>query len=101
MKEIAANNVTQHLLDAIERVRDDVAKVEFWAGAVAGFSQPVPAYEPEQASVWLPSEQATSLRPQARANPEPQKSDEPKPLRQKPGSGVKTPRRKAARQARR
>ena len=54
--------VTRHLLEAIERVRDDVAKVEFWAGAVAGFAQPVPVYEPDNASVWLPTEQASALR---------------------------------------
>ena len=41
----AAKAVTRNLHAAIERVREDVAKVEFWADAVSGFSQPVPEYE--------------------------------------------------------
>jgi hypothetical protein len=62
MKEALNDAVTRHLLEAIERVRDDMSKVEFWAGAVAGFAQPVPEYTPDEASVWLPTEQASTLR---------------------------------------
>ena len=61
-KDAANNAVAQHLLDAIERVRDDVEKVEFWAGAVAGFARPVPEYTPHEAAIWLPAEQASTLR---------------------------------------
>jgi hypothetical protein len=57
----AAQKLTQHLHAAIERVREDVAKVEFWADAVTGFSQPVPDYDPGGVKVWLPSEQASPL----------------------------------------
>jgi hypothetical protein len=53
--------IVGELLDAVERVREDVAKVEFWAAAVSGFAQPVPSYEPDQMRVWLPQEQATPL----------------------------------------
>jgi len=63
----AAKAVSRHLYDAIERVREDVAKVEFWADAVTGFSQPVPNYEPDNVKVWLPSEQATRLGEEDRA----------------------------------
>ena len=82
MKEMHATNdaVTRHLLDAIERVRDDVAKVEFWAGAVAGFSQPVPEYSPDEATVWLPNEQADTLR---------SKLDAPKSTRRNAGKNGK------------
>jgi hypothetical protein len=52
----AAQMLSQHLHAAIERVREDVAKVEFWADAVAGFTQPVPTYDPGDVKVWLPSE---------------------------------------------
>jgi hypothetical protein len=63
MKEHATNDaITRHLLKAIERVRVDVERVEFWADAMAGFAQPVPEYKPEDASVWLPAEQAAKLR---------------------------------------
>ena len=38
--------MARHLHAAIDRVREDVAKVEFWADAMTGFSEPVPDYEP-------------------------------------------------------
>ncbi|MGH6768651.1 MAG: hypothetical protein ACRECO_06470 [Xanthobacteraceae bacterium] len=59
----ARDAVSRHLLDAIERVRKDVEAVEFWADAVAGFSQPVPHYRPDDVTVWMPNEQgAAELR---------------------------------------
>ncbi len=57
----AAKELALHLHDAVERVRQDMAKVEFWADAVAGFSEPVPDYESEDVNVWLPSEQAKQI----------------------------------------
>jgi hypothetical protein len=57
----AAKAVVRNLHDAIERVREDVAKIEFWADAVSGFSQPVPEYNPDEANIWLPAEQAKKL----------------------------------------
>jgi hypothetical protein len=57
----AANAVTRNLRAAIERVREDVAKVEFWADAVTGFSQPVPEYRPSDVNIWMPAEQAKKL----------------------------------------
>ena len=47
MKGETNEQVVRHLFEAIDRVREDVAKVEFWASAVTGFAQPVPAYEPD------------------------------------------------------
>jgi hypothetical protein len=58
----AKEAIARHLFEAIERVRQDVAKVEFWADAVNGFSRPVPDYNPGQMNVWLPLEQARNLR---------------------------------------
>ena len=57
----AAKAVTRNLHAAIERVREDVAKVEFWADAVTGFTQPVPEYRPSDVNIWLPPEQAKNL----------------------------------------
>ena len=59
----AANALVRHLHDAIERVREDVEKVEFWADAVTGFTQPVPGYDDKDVKIWLPPEQATALMP--------------------------------------
>jgi hypothetical protein len=53
--------MTRRLIDAIEQVRLDMAKVELWAYAVRGFSRPVPSYDPKQFNVWVPSEQAKKL----------------------------------------
>ena len=60
-KAVATKALSRNLHKAIERVREDVEKVEFWAEAVSGFSQPVPDYDPNSVKVWLPSEQATTL----------------------------------------
>jgi hypothetical protein len=60
-KGVAANAMARHLHAAIERVREDMAKVEFWADAMTSFSEPVPDYESDDVKVWLPSEQATTI----------------------------------------
>lgn len=69
----AKNHVVRHLQDAIERVRRDMAQVEFWADAVTGFAEPVPDYDAREAKVWLPTEQAKSISPDSSDAPaEPQ-----------------------------
>jgi hypothetical protein len=60
-KGVATDALARHLHAAIERVRDDMEKVEFWADAMTSFSEPVPEYEPGDVKVWLPSEQATTI----------------------------------------
>ena len=60
-KQAEADVVTRHLIDAIEQVRLDMARVELWAYAVTGFSRPVPAYDPSKIKMWLPQEQAKPL----------------------------------------
>jgi hypothetical protein len=57
----ATKAVARNLHEAIQRVREDVAKVEFWADAVTEFSQPAPEYKPGDANIWLPQEQAAKL----------------------------------------
>jgi hypothetical protein len=66
-KGVATDALARHLHAAIDRVREDVAKVEFWADAMTGFSEPVPDYESHDMKVWLPPEQATRL-PSANQN---------------------------------
>jgi hypothetical protein len=53
---------SRHLFEAIKLVRADVEKVEFWANAVEQFAQPVPEYDPDKATVWVPSEMATVIK---------------------------------------
>jgi hypothetical protein len=62
MKADTHEKVFRHLFKALDHVRDDVEKVEFWADIVAGFAQPVPDYDPSEMKVWLPPEQAASLK---------------------------------------
>jgi hypothetical protein len=58
----ARDAAVRHLLEAIDRVRQDVARVEIWAVAVTEFTQPIRDYEPAETSIWLPSEQATNFK---------------------------------------
>jgi hypothetical protein len=54
--------VIRHLVDAIEKVREDVAKVELWAAALDGFLSEVPDYDLQDAEVSFPREQASLLQ---------------------------------------
>jgi len=60
-KGVATDALARHLHDAIERLREDMAEVEFWANAMTSFSEPVPDYGDEDVKVWLPSEQGTAI----------------------------------------
>jgi len=62
MTDQGREELTRHLLEAIEQVRSDVAKVEMWASALDGFSRPVPEYDLGEGRVWLPPEQGDDLR---------------------------------------
>lgn len=72
-KAVATDALARHLHAAIERLREDMAKVEFWADAVTSFSEPVPDYDPKNVTVWLPPEQATRISSSARKTEAPQK----------------------------
>jgi hypothetical protein len=60
--EQARAEMIGHLLDAIEQVRKDMAKVDLWAAALNGFSRPIPDYELDEGRVWVPPEQANNLK---------------------------------------
>ena len=68
-KAVATDALARHLHAAIERVREDMQKVEFWADAMTSFSEPVPDYEPDDMQVWLPPEQATKISPTGQGAP--------------------------------
>jgi hypothetical protein len=51
MSEPAEDLIVHHLIDALERLRDDLDKVELWAAALGHFQHPVPDYEPGSAYV--------------------------------------------------
>src|SRR3954452_11825925 len=62
MRDDVRDEMIRHLLDAVEQVRRDMAKVELWASALNGFSRPIPEYDPGQVTVWMPREQADKLK---------------------------------------
>lgn len=46
MSEPAEDVIVHNLIDALERLRDDLDKVELWAAALGHFQHAVPDYEP-------------------------------------------------------
>jgi hypothetical protein len=49
MSEPAEEVIVHNLIDALERLRDDLDKVELWAAALGHFQHGVPDYEPGSA----------------------------------------------------
>jgi hypothetical protein len=47
-KKNPRSTLTEHLDSSIERVHQNLEAVSFWAHAVSGFAQPIPAYVPEE-----------------------------------------------------
>lgn len=41
------DDIREHLQDAIAGLRKQLERVEVWAGALEGFSKPVPDYQPD------------------------------------------------------
>ena len=54
-KSPAGDTVTVRLQEAIDRLQEDVRRVEIWAGALSGFLEPVPGYDAEDQRHMLPS----------------------------------------------
>lgn len=52
--ELAGDTVTLRLQEAIDRLQEDVKRVEIWAGALSGFLKPVPDYDGQQQHHMLP-----------------------------------------------
>ena len=62
MTKTAQQTLARQLCDSVDGLQKQVEKVEFWASALTGFTQPVPEYDPQEMRVWLPPEQATNLK---------------------------------------
>jgi hypothetical protein len=46
VSEPAEEMIVHNLIDALERLREDLDRVELWTVALGCFQRPVPAYEP-------------------------------------------------------
>src|SRR5262249_52507991 len=54
LREPMAAEIDRRLQEALARLEKDIATIEIWAGALSGFTQPVPDYEPSNDNL-LPS----------------------------------------------
>jgi hypothetical protein len=45
-QELGRAKVARNLENAIERLQEDLARIEIWASALGCFSQPIPDYKP-------------------------------------------------------
>ena len=51
MTKTAQEQLARQLCDSVDGLQKQVAKVEFWASALTGFTQPVPDYDPDTSAV--------------------------------------------------
>jgi hypothetical protein len=42
------NKISERLQESLARLREDIDRVELWAGALDGFSRPIPDYDAAQ-----------------------------------------------------
>ena len=42
---VAGDRISERLQESLARLREDIDRVELWAGALEGFSQPIPEYD--------------------------------------------------------
>ena len=60
--EPAGEKIVRNLQQAIERLQDDIARVELWAGALGCFTKPIPDYGHGQTRFDLPVAERASLQ---------------------------------------
>ena len=53
--EPAGEKIVRNLQRAVERLQDDLARVELWAGALGCFTKPIPDYDHGQTKFDLPA----------------------------------------------
>ena len=46
MPEPAEDAIVRNLIEALERLRQDLDRMELWAAALEGFQHPIPDYRP-------------------------------------------------------
>jgi hypothetical protein len=58
--EPAGEKIVRNLQQAVERLHDDLARVELWAGALGCFTKPIPDYGHGQTKFDLPTAKSKS-----------------------------------------
>jgi len=44
-QELGRDQIARNLQEAIDRLQDDITRIQFWASALGCFSRPVPDYK--------------------------------------------------------
>jgi hypothetical protein len=47
MQDAASDTIVRNLVEALNRLQDDLDRVELWTGALIAFQQPPPEYRPD------------------------------------------------------
>jgi len=55
MQDQAENVIVHNLIDSLERLREELDRVELWAAALGQFQAPVPDYQPRNDYVLPPT----------------------------------------------
>jgi hypothetical protein len=63
MPEPAADAIVRNLIEALERLRTDLDRIELWAAALDRFQHPVPGYDPGEQHLLDPQPKRRRGRP--------------------------------------
>jgi hypothetical protein len=63
MPEQAEGKIVHHLVEALERLHEDLDRVELWTAALEEFHRPVPDYQPGDRYLLRPPPQLQQKRP--------------------------------------
>ena len=63
MSEQAEELITRNLIEALERLHEDLDRVELWTAALSCFLHPAPAYEPGDQYMLPPLRPSPPQRP--------------------------------------
>jgi hypothetical protein len=62
MSELAEGKIVRHLVEALERLHEDLDRVELWTAALNSFQCQIPDYKPDEQCLLRPSRQPEQKR---------------------------------------
>jgi hypothetical protein len=64
MPEQAEDLIVRNLIEALERLREDLDRMELWTATLGTFHHPIPDYRPADQHLLRPLAKAKSRRPE-------------------------------------